>query len=113
MLDSLAIEILTYCVIVGVKPSIIRDNFVRVEDERVDVFHPHDINYVNRVALRNLRSAYDSYRSRQFGGRSVSALSFMFNSLEILSKANYLSRVIISEIPSAQAWLDYQRQGQT
>ena len=71
--DSLILEILTFCRIVGVKPSFIRDNFVRVDNDG-EVFHPFDINYINRTVARNLNDSYNSYRRTPNGGKSVSVL---------------------------------------
>ena len=69
--DRLVLDILTYCKLTGVKPSVFNDHFVRADNER-GVFYPFTINEVNRNIGRNLYSSLDSFRRDPTGSRSVS-----------------------------------------
>ena len=68
--DRLVIEVLTYCIILNVVPSIIKNNFVRKDNDE-EVFHPFHINHINRVVVKALRDSCNSYRSKPLS-RSVS-----------------------------------------
>eukprot|EP00986_Skeletonema_menzelii_P009983 scaffold4690_cov124-Skeletonema_menzelii.AAC.2 len=67
--DRLVLDILTYCKLTGVKPSVFNDHFVRADNER-GVFYPFTINEVNRNIGRNLYSSLDSFRRDPTGSRS-------------------------------------------
>jgi hypothetical protein len=71
-LDRQIIEVLIYCILLEVTPSKISNNFLLKQTDG-EVFHPFDINYINRTVVKSLRSSLKSYRTKPLGGKSVSA----------------------------------------
>mmetsp|Transcript_11689 Transcript_11689/g.19874 ORF Transcript_11689/g.19874 Transcript_11689/m.19874 type:complete len:85 (+) Transcript_11689:2282-2536(+) len=64
------IEVLIYCVIKEIPPSIIKNNFVLIATDG-EVFAPLDINTINRVEVKSIRDSLNSHRRNPFG-KSVS-----------------------------------------
>eukprot|EP00986_Skeletonema_menzelii_P009267 scaffold4173_cov88-Skeletonema_menzelii.AAC.2 len=76
-------EVLTYCIIKKIKPSIIRDNFVLIATDG-EVFAPLDINTINRVEVKRIRDSLDSHRRNPLGKSKFTALKHGWKFEDIL-----------------------------